>query len=951
MATVIDNGKYLLANSRIFLPSRSINVFPCSRRGQSNVENVVEYYDPEARLNTERTNRIGTAINGFKDSFIVSFDDKDASGQSTGVGRLKFVLAGYHFEIPSFNPADIAAQLGAGATTIYAHLGIQTGVSLLVADYATEVLYRQSTETSDSGFLDVKHGTTDFFVGVSFTANEAEDNSAAPYNIPLFSVKTEGESTHWLIEQASLLPKIDHDTTKNSVVLDELHTRENLWVDKNLVVAKDVVFGTRDAEGKPTMDEDGNTVNGNLIANSVTVPYVGSIQGFPETEITNSGIATAYIRAGSLKANGLAVGNEITIVDDKDRDNDKNADEALTTIGKGYVSAADKLVVPGIFEAIDNNYTVDDSGKITATESIKKVTISADNGLIVNNQTVLKGPTTINDTLTVDVGADTKTPNKKVTISANNGLEVDLAAKFNSNITVGAGGALDDKAITVTNLKVDTIKSRTTDTEVRVKSPTYFEKDLKVVDADSQSLFEITNADTTAATFNVPTTVNNSVAVKDAEGQDLFSITDSAANIKVAETTIDTDNFTVKQSDTNVLQVINKAVTGTVPTIIKNDLTISKPDGDQVVKIHTHVTGSETPTVTINYPTDVNNTITAQNLEIDSTDGEVNTPTLVVNTITTNDTREAPISIDKAVNITDETVANGSALTVAGLTTLNKGLNVTGETAVTGITTVQGNFIVKNGTDEDANDIIVEQSSVTINGSVIVNSLLGEDNSIIGGEITTPTLKVETITSNNKIVVIDETLKVNNIDTAATSLTIKPETVLQGHTTVQKDLLVTTSADDVAAGKTSDITVDEGNITVEKGTITTNNLTVNGVVTLEENASMNTPNVTVSSALNVTKLTGATSPAVATIDKADITELEADIASVGYINVGSPVQQTQTAGDIVAKHDIKAENNITAKNTIIAPKFTQNGKPVPAIAVEEVEGKWQLQITLDASKK
>ena len=215
------NGiNFLVNNNRVFLPSRNINVFPCSRRGQSKIEDIPEYYDPEARLNTERTNRIHTAINGFKgfnDSYSFVINNDFTTGDT-----LVFVLAGYRIEVKNFNPEDIAEALGlTDANTIYAHLSLHTGISLQVEDYFTDILYRQSNESTDVNYLDVyyeKNSNKDsFFVGVSFTTDETEDNlvdyTLINYNLPLFS---KADST-WQLVQTSLLPKIEHDETENSI--------------------------------------------------------------------------------------------------------------------------------------------------------------------------------------------------------------------------------------------------------------------------------------------------------------------------------------------------------------------------------------------------------------------------------------------------------------------------------------------------------------------------------------------------------------------------------------------------------------------------------------------------------------------------------------------------------------------------------------------------------------
>ena len=127
-------------HKRAFVQSQNINVFPCSRRGQFGIETVDAEGkpikskvngDPEARLNTERTNRLRTSINGFTDSFIGSFTkNKDENGNELETGTLIFALAGYRMEVKEFNPANIATALGIDDGIIYAHLSLHDGIPL-----------------------------------------------------------------------------------------------------------------------------------------------------------------------------------------------------------------------------------------------------------------------------------------------------------------------------------------------------------------------------------------------------------------------------------------------------------------------------------------------------------------------------------------------------------------------------------------------------------------------------------------------------------------------------------------------------------------------------------------------------------------------------------------------------------------------------------------------------
>lgn len=234
--TKIINGKetkFLLtenSDKRVFLSSENIDVFPCSRRGRSKDNTLA--YDPEARLNTERTNRISTAINGFTDSFVEHFSAEEYADESTGKvidpNTLIFVLAGYRAEVRNFDPSTIAEKLDvANNDKIYAHLSLHTDISLMAKDYYTEILYRQSTEANDANSLDVNN----FFVGISFTNNpncvdlfdidsDGDLDTLPHYNLPIFNVAKSDNIYSYELVQTSLLPKIEHGETEDSIKIN-----------------------------------------------------------------------------------------------------------------------------------------------------------------------------------------------------------------------------------------------------------------------------------------------------------------------------------------------------------------------------------------------------------------------------------------------------------------------------------------------------------------------------------------------------------------------------------------------------------------------------------------------------------------------------------------------------------------------------------------------------------
>ena len=422
----ISSTGLLIQNNRAFLPSTNINIFPCSRRGQAGIEEAgsASYYDPEARLNTEHTNRLHTAVNGFTDSFIIN-------NQFTDGGTLAFVLNGYRVEVNEFSPSSIAAALGVTDNDIlYAHLSLHNDISLNVTGYYTKILYRQSTAANDKNYLDVSYSYTeesttrkgDFFVGVSFTADKAaQDAGVTPYVLPLFS-KVNGT---WQLVQTSLLPKVEHDETENSIKISGdftvEHTKDN---------------GTQQVSFKVTEDE---TVLGPTIMSKLAVA-------------TSDSVKLDDISNGSITA---------------------EAD----ILAKNAITAENRLSVPEVF---------------LANNPDKKVTISAENGLEVTKNTLIKGELTVeSDTnlQTLAAGATTLSSTLDVTgkVTAKNGFDVkggvavttgSLTVKENitaetGNLTVSNGNANINGKTTTNELQVSTYaKIEDLDVDTNIDTPT-----------------------------------------------------------------------------------------------------------------------------------------------------------------------------------------------------------------------------------------------------------------------------------------------------------------------------------------------------------------------------------------------------------------------------------------------------------------------------------------------
>jgi hypothetical protein len=400
----------LINGGRVFLQSRDINVFPCSRRGQAGEDPLAEgspisYYDPEARLNTERTNRLHTAINGFKDSFIITDQKEFESGSP-----LVFVLAGYYLEAKNFNPNNIATALkdeGEGeATVLYAYLRLTASVEIS-SGYSTEILARQSDSEHDERYLDVSYRdevgadkTGDFFMGVSFVKSLDDSHDSTEFTLPLF--KKNG--TSWELVQTSLLPKIDHGETEDSISSIKIsgdftveHLKDGgskqtsfsvtkdktslgsaqikeLTVDNKLVVGTDgdAATGTITAKklvNTPTLDvktikntesgasvsiDDSLSVTGEATAKKLIIP----------SNIDENGTEKGEVKTPQLRVNRITSdGNEIT-VDGKKLIVNKSL-EMLAKDGKSAEATIAKAVIGDLNVKTGLN---DSTGKITATE-------------------------------------------------------------------------------------------------------------------------------------------------------------------------------------------------------------------------------------------------------------------------------------------------------------------------------------------------------------------------------------------------------------------------------------------------------------------------------------------------------------------------------------------------------------------------------------------------------
>lgn len=439
--TIID--KFLLTideqnDKRVFLSSEDIDIFPCSRRGQYS-SNPVRVYDPEARLNTERTNRLKTAINGFTDSFVDSFDFEN--------NTLTFVLAGYNIVARNINLDFLANNLlSSNKGTIYAHLSLHDNVSLMVEGYFTEILYRQSTEDNDINSLDVNtvvdtggsNGISgNFFVGISFTNNPdckdiltGSNRELIYHNLPIFNMTKNGATWQSELVQTSLLPKIEHGETENSIKISGNLT----------VTSGDVQIASTNGEAKTPQ------LRVNKITSDNTEIIVDKTLKVDTINSDSTKGLTVKRKLTAEKDIVVTAGNEVNTPQLRvDRITSSNTDNTITIDNKKLVvnrslemiakadasspaKATIEQAVIGTLEVKTDPTLKDSTGKITTL-----------NFQATNNATIYDLDVGTNiDTSTLNASTDITTPKLKTNsiTSNNNEITIDKGLKVEKTLAI-----------------------------------------------------------------------------------------------------------------------------------------------------------------------------------------------------------------------------------------------------------------------------------------------------------------------------------------------------------------------------------------------------------------------------------------------------------------------------------------------------------------------------------
>jgi len=268
-----------------FIKSTNVQAYPCGRRrselaagGSTRIP-----FDPEARLNTEANNRKHSGVNGYKQTYLKSWDD----------GLLAISLAGYLFNITLPDGYSAVGEFGAQLTTaLTTQLSSKVGTdasklyaNILIEDahlfsgfqeYFTGVLRNQSgnPDNEPEDALDLLSSTvaadaTDkdkkdkyYFSGLSFSTtpltvlagdeedtrtiyekvryfdrdNKQETRDVKQTFVSLCILEKSEDSNTWKIHEPARLPLIEHDTLEDSIVVGETRVRHNLRVEKDATI-------------------------------------------------------------------------------------------------------------------------------------------------------------------------------------------------------------------------------------------------------------------------------------------------------------------------------------------------------------------------------------------------------------------------------------------------------------------------------------------------------------------------------------------------------------------------------------------------------------------------------------------------------------------------------------------------------------------------------------------
>ncbi|MBR3654680.1 MAG: autotransporter domain-containing protein [Elusimicrobia bacterium] len=713
-----------------------------------------------------------------------------------------------------------------------------------------------------------------------------------------------------------------------------------------------------DLENKGIMNNgSGAEIGAAQLTNSGTIISSGTIDPLTIINETNGTINneeggkiiadSAFINNGTVvNKSSITARNNLTNNENGNITNSENAEINATLLtnkgtitNEGTIQSANYIVNSGTITSNANNIFagVENSGEYNITGGTITYSITGTEGTInirnneVTVETTITGNTVNLGTLlnlkqedyltgsqlAIEDGATLNTINNSTAAVTTNAITVASGAKWNLQLDVDLAGESADNLINVTSVGEN---SQATINNLNILS-------------DKAQLTSIQIADAYINAFTNPdvytTNIRYKVTTREEDGKTYLDI-EACGYGGLANAVYDGAQTYDITEGTDYLTAWIEDPIGTINNTLKGDLTIN--GNDKVLTSTTSVDGINTSTYTLTMNdlkefSGFNNAV-----NVDEEDGA-----LVASNVTfTNSTGDAVITNEGTVtlssvtfsgNKTDIDIANNGELIIAGAdqeTVLEKG--ITGE----GNTTINEGAMLTNG-----NNSMINQSSITVNGSLInendtleaitANDItIGEDGSLVTDA---SAVRSENAIDNSGMISFTGGTNYNEITgTGETNIAgdvINSASIKQSTVTISDDARLTTSADDIETtvgitnvgelvftdGTNNNDITGEGNLTVT-GDLTNNGDIEQALVSITSGVTENNGTiVTTGEGIEITK--GST---LITHGELNTWENGGQITNDGTLNVNVLTSEGE-ADNVENKNDIIGNGDLIISST------------------------------------
>lgn len=446
-------------NSKQYIESKYIRVFPCAYRGYYNADKTL-VFDPEARATTEAnfTNTFHK-LSDNKESYVIAWAP-DSATDIDGTGTLKCVIGGYYFEIYNHRMSNFFYHDPKDASKLKPYyLCIKTeSISLGTSEpdstnaRTTEVL---SSFAESTNYLDVKDSQGKYaFTGLLVSKTADANGSAAASLAPFIAISKDTGGYDYKLDPAKLpiTNLLDVGSGNYSIRMIEDDTEQG---SNTTIAAGDysVALGLKTKAAGEASTALGNSTtasgDGAFAAGNYTEAFGANAVALgsnTKAEADNQVVIGAYNEKDDNQAFIVANGTA-----------DDNRSNKFTVSKNGDIKALGALETNGNIKATgDSNNTLelgtsaaDSSGSIKvygAGEAEVVFTVDNTGKTAISGATTITGTTTITnatESTSTSTGALKVTGGVGIAKNLNVGGSVEIAKNLNvdGELSVAAGKA------------------------------------------------------------------------------------------------------------------------------------------------------------------------------------------------------------------------------------------------------------------------------------------------------------------------------------------------------------------------------------------------------------------------------------------------------------------------------------------------------------------------------